>query len=297
VPTISVDNSTLELIGNTPLIDISFLSPNKYVKIFAKLESQNPSGSYKDRIALAMIEKAEKEKKIKKGDIIIEPTSGNTGISLAMISKIKRYKFIAVMPESMSEERKNIIKSFGGELVLVKSEAEAIEKAGRIAKEKNYFMPNQFENLANVEAAEAMAKEINNQIDNIDVFIAGMGTGGTITGASRILKEKNNKTKIIGFYSNEDIQGTINIEKFKPRILDLSLVNRLVKENKNRAVKNMKLLWENGVFVGMSSGAALGLALNEARRLKTGNIVIMFTDSGNRYLSLIKEKEIKRGAD
>jgi cysteine synthase len=282
-------HSILSLIGNTPLIDISELSSNPQVKIFAKFEALNPSGSYKDRIALSMIKKAEEEGKLHKGMAIIEPTSGNTGIALAMISAIKGYKFIAVMSRSMSKERRKMIEAFGGKLILIEgSESEAIKLAVRLAKEKNYFILNQFENPVNIKTSyNILANEILSQINSIDVFIAGIGTGGTIVGMSKKLKKINSKTKIIGFYSkNEKVQGTLNIQKFKPKILDLKNVDKVISVNEKKAIKKMKALWKKGFFVGISSGAALDIALVEAKKIKKGKIVLMFQDSGNRYLNI-----------
>jgi len=291
MPNISVSNTfDLKLIGNTPLIDISHLSPNQDVKILAKLEGANPSGSCKDRIALAMIEKAEKEGMLCKRATIMEPTSGNTGIGLAMVCAAKGYKFIAVMPKFMSEERRKMIKAFGGKLILVDDgEVETIKIAKKLAKEKGYFMPNQFENSANIEISyNQIAQEILSQTKKIDMFITGIGTGGTITGISKKLKEKNPGTRIVGFYSqNERIQGTINIEKFRPKILDLGNVDELISSDEKEAIKTMKWLWKKGLFVGMSSGAAMAVALEKAKKMKKGNIVIIFADSGNRYLSLV----------
>lgn len=286
--------SLLDSIGNTPLIDVSFFSPNPAVKIFAKLESANPSGSIKDRIAIAMIEKAEKEGKLKEGATIIEPTSGNTGISLAMVAAVKGYKFIAVMPKSMSKERRKMIKAFGGKLILVdEGESETIKTAEKLAKEKGYFMPNQFENEANVEVYyNIFSKEILSQISKISIFIAGIGTGGTLTGTSKRLKEISKKIKVIAFYSlDEKVQGTVNIEQFKPKILDLSNTDNLVPADEKLAIKTMEKLWENNIFVGMSSAAAMNIALEESKKMKEGNIVIIFADSGDRYLSLFKEKQ------
>lgn len=259
----------------------------------------NPSGSYKDRVALAMIRKAEKEGRIRKGDTIMEPTSGNTGIALAMISAVRGYKFIAVMPESMSTERKQMISAFGGELILVDTEANALKKAEHIAEEKNYFMPNQFENLANVDVSyNILAEEIISQAEKFDVFISGIGTGGTITGASRKFKEINPDIKTIAFYSKEEkIQGTIDLRTFKPGILETSNINEIVPEDDEKAMGTMKMLWKNGIFVGMSSGAALNVALREADKMKEGKIVVMFTDSGNRYLSMIKKNKKEENND
>jgi cysteine synthase len=295
LPFIPAVSSTLQKIGNTPLIDVSFLSPNKNVKIFAKLESVNPSGSIKDRVALAMIDDAEKTGKLKKGSTIIEPTSGNTGISLAMVAKEKGYRFTAVMPNSMSIERRELIKSFGGELILLDAdEPGVIREAERLAKEKEYFMPNQFENPKNPEVHyNALANEILSQIKNIDIFIAGIGTGGTITGTTKKLKEANPKTKAIAFYSNEDVQGTININKLKPKVMNLREVDEVILMNKEDSIETMKLLWANSIYVGMSSGATANIAQRKAKELKEGNIVVIFADSGNRYQSLFKETNKK----
>ncbi len=194
-------NGVLELIGKTPILKLNNLIDENSADVYVKLEKYNPGGSIKDRAALGMIEKAEKEGLLKEGSIIVEPTSGNTGIALAMIGRLKGYKVIIVMPDSMSKERRDLIKAYGAELILTDG-AEgmngAIEKAKELAKQDNYFMPQQFENLANPEKHyETTAEEIYSEINDLDVFVAGVGTGGTITGVGRKLKENIKGIKII----------------------------------------------------------------------------------------------------
>lgn len=289
--------SILNTIGNTPLVDISYFSSNPDVQIFAKVESFNPSGSCKDRVALAMVEKAERYNELKKGAKIIEPTSGNTGISLAFVSAVKGYEFTAVMPRAMSPERKQMIEAFGGKVILADGDEREIIKYATELSKKGYFMPNQFENYTNVEVAyEKLGKEIVEQLKNIDVFVAGIGTGGTITGVGKKLKEINLNTKIVGFYSpDEKVQGTINIKKFKPKILNLNIIDDLISVEEDTSITMMKKLWQKGLFVGMSSGATLNIAVEESKKMKQGKIVVMFADSGNRYLSVerdsVKNKE------
>lgn len=294
LPNIFVNYSSVtSLIGNTPILDISYFSSNPRVKIFAKMENVNPSGSYKDRIALSMIEGAEKEGILKKEIKIIEPTSGNTGIALSLISTMKGYDFTAVMPSSMSEERRKMIKAFGGNLILKKgTESKIIKYTKKLAKEKSYYMPDQFENKNNLKAAYQLGKEISLQIKPIDKFIAGIGTGGTISGVGKKLKEVNKKIEIIGFYSpDEKIQGTINLGNFLPKNLKKKFVDKIYPVEEKIALKNMKNLWRNGIFVGLSSGAALEIAIKESKKMKKGNIIMVFADSGNRYLSLVRNKK------
>ncbi|MFH1522174.1 MAG: cysteine synthase family protein [archaeon] len=278
----------MNTIGNTPLVNISYFSSNPDVQIFAKLESFNPSGSCKDRVALAMVEKAEKYNELKKGAKIIEPTSGNTGIALAFVSAVKGYEFTAVMPKSMSPERKQMIEAFGGKVILADGGESEIIKCATELSEKGYFMPNQFENYANVEVAyKKLGKEIVEQVKDIDIFVAGIGTGGTITGVGKKLKEVNPNTRVIGFYSpDEKVQGTINVKNFKPKILNIDIIDDLIPAEETTSITMMKKLWQKGLFVGMSSGATLNIAVEESKKMKCGKIVVMFADSGNRYLSI-----------
>jgi cysteine synthase B len=289
----------LDTIGNTPLVKIQKLNPNPKVNIFAKLEGFNPTGSVKDRIALYMIKAAEKEGILNKGKTIIEPTSGNTGISLAMISAIKGYKVKIVMPKTMSIERRKMLEFFGAELILVE-EKEWRDGAIRVTKSlvkenKNLVLLNQYENEANVRAHyETTGKEIIEQMGGkkIDVLVAGVGTGGTITGVRKRLKEKYPNLKIVGVFPRPKtkIQGLKSIEEgYIPPILDLKIIDeKTIVEDKEAFEMTKKLAREEGIFVGLSSGAALFAALKIAKRLNSGNIVVIFPDRGERYLSVLK---------
>jgi cysteine synthase B len=289
----------LDTIGNTPLVKIQKLNPNPKVNIFAKLEGFNPTGSVKDRIALYMIKAAEKKGILNKEKTIIEPTSGNTGISLAMIGAIKGYKVKIVMPKTMSIERRKMIEFFGAELILVK-EKEWRDGAIRftkslVKKNKNLVLLNQYENEANVRAHyETTGKEIIEQMGDkkIDVFVAGIGTGGTITGVGRRLKEKYPDIKIVGVFPRPKtkIQGLKSIEEgYIPPILDLKIIDeKIIVKDKDAFEMTKKLAKEEGIFVGLSSGAALFAALKIAKRLNSGNIVVIFPDRGEKYLSLLK---------
>ena len=288
----------LNIIGNTPLVRIEKLNPNPKVNIFAKLEGFNPTGSVKDRIALSMIEKAEKEGILTKGKTIIEPTSGNTGIGLAMVAAFKGYKLKIVMPETMSIERRQMIKALGGELILVKKEEwrdGAIKFTKNLIKNnKDFVMLNQYENTANVKAHyEGTAPEIINDIKGkIDIFVAGIGTGGTITGAGKRLKENYPNIKIIGVLPKPEgnIQGLKSIEEgYIPPILDLNIIDeKFIIEDENAFLMTKKLAQEEGIFVGPSSGAAMYAALKVAEKLKQGNVVVIFPDRGEKYLSVLK---------
>jgi len=292
----------LETIGNTPLVKIERLNPNPKVNIFAKLEGQNPSGSVKDRIALAMVEKAEKESILTKEKTIIEPTSGNTGISLAMVGAIKGYKVKLVMPETMSIERRKIIRAFGAELILVK-ESEWRDGAIRFVKEsvrqnKNLVMLNQYENEANVAAHyQTTGKEILEQIEGrkIDVFIAGIGTGGTIMGVGRRLREKYNDIKIIGVEPRQKtkIEGLRSTEAYLPKILNFKEINqKAIIEDRDAFLTTRKIIEKEGIFAGISSGAVLFVALQKAKEMNSGNIVVIFPDRGEKYLSTMLFEDI-----
>jgi cysteine synthase B len=289
----------LDTIGNTPLVRIQKLNPNPKVNIFAKLEGFNPTGSVKDRIALYMIKEAEKEGLLNKEKTIIEPTSGNTGISLAMIGAIKGYKVKIVMPETMSIERRKILEFFGAELILVE-EKEWRDGAIRfikslVKKDKNLVLLNQYENEANVRAHyETTGKEIIEQMGGkkIDVLVAGVGTGGTITGVGKRLKEKYPDVKIVGVFPRPKtkIQGLRSIEEgYIPPILDLKIIDeKIIVKDEDAFEMTKKLAQKEGIFTGLSSGAALFAALKIAKRLNSGNIVVIFPDRGEKYLSLLK---------
>jgi cysteine synthase B len=288
--------SVLKFIGNTPLIKIKKLNPNPGVNIFAKMEGFNPTGSIKDRIALAMVEKAEKQGVLTKDKTIIEPTSGNTGIALAMVASIKGYDIKIVMPESMSNERRQMIKALGAELILIKPDEwrDAAIKFTKemIEKDENLIMLNQFENDANPEIHyETTGKEILEQMNGqkIDYFVAGLGTGGTITGVAKRLKEKHPEIKIVGVQPKlgSKIEGLKSLkEGYIPPVLDLKIINEITDVNEKEAFESVKeLAQKEGVFVGPSSGAAMFISSQIAQRMNSGNIVTIFPDRGEKYLS------------
>lgn len=295
-------NGVLELIGKTPILKLNNLVDENSADVYVKLEKYNPGGSIKDRAALGMIEKAEKEGLLKDGSIIVEPTSGNTGIALAMIGRLKGYKVIIVMPDSMSKERRDLIKAYGAELILTDG-AEgmngAIEKAKELAKQDNYFMPQQFENLANPEKHyETTAEEIYSEINDLDVFIAGVGTGGTITGVGRKLKEKIKGIKIVavepikspvlsgGKAGAHNIQGLGS--GFIPGIYNPECIDEVKKVSDEEAFRLIKeIAVKEGILLGISSGAAIFAALEEAKKLGKGKkVLVIAPDGGEKYISM-----------
>ena len=286
----------LHCIGNTPLASIDGLNPNPRVKLLAKLEGNNPGGSVKDRIALYMIEAAEKEGKLTRDKMILEATSGNTGIGLAMVAAAKRYRVKLTMPACVSLERRKVLEAFGAELLLSPSEEGtdgAIRLAHMIHSEDpdRYFMPNQFDNQANVLAHyETTGKEIIEQTDGkITHFVAGMGTTGTLMGVGKRLKEFNKDIKIIGVEPilGHRIQGLKNMtECIVPKIFDPSVLDERQIVNDEEAFDATRMLAvKEGIFVGMSSGAAMHVALRKSSGLKEGLIVVILPDRGDRYLS------------
>jgi cysteine synthase A len=296
----------LDLIGKTPLVEITNIEKKLSLdaKIFAKLEYFNPSGSVKDRIAKAMIEDAEHKGLLKKGSVIIEPTSGNTGIGLAAIGAAKGYRVILTMPETMSVERRNILKAYGAEVVLTegaKGMKGAIQKAEDLAHEiPGAFIPGQFVNPANPAIHKATTgPEIWNDTDgDVDVFIAGVGTGGTLTGVGEYLKEKNPSVRIIAVEPedspvlSEGKSGAHKIQGigagFVPDVLNTRIFDEVLKISNQDAFETSKLLAKNeGISVGISSGAALYAAITVAKRQenKNKNIVALLPDSGDRYYS------------
>ncbi len=295
-------NSTLELIGNTPILKLNNLVSKDSAEVYVKLEKYNLGGSVKDRAALGMIEKAEKEGLLKEGSIIVEPTSGNTGIALAMIGRLKGYKVIIIMPDSMSKERRDLIKAYGAELILTDA-AEgmngAIEKAKELCENDNYFMPNQFENMANMEKHYyTTAEEIISDISDLDVFVAGVGTGGTVTGVGKKLKEKINSIKIIaiepkkspvlsgGIAAAHKIQGLGS--GFIPEIYNPEIIDEVIKVSDEDAYRVTKLVAEEeGILLGISSGAAIYVAMGMAKKLdKNKKILVMAPDGGEKYISM-----------
>ena len=295
-------NSIYETIGNTPIIKLNNLREENSADIFVKVESFNPSASIKDRAALYMIKGAEDKGLLKQGDTIIEPTSGNTGIGLAMIGASKGYRVILVMPETMSLERRKILKAYGAELILTDGKdgiSGSVDKAKKLAKENGYFMPNQFSNEDNAKAHyETTACEIIRDTEkNLDAFIAGVGTGGTVSGTGKKLKEAIENIYIVAVEPAESqvlsgqspsphkIQGIG--ANFVPSVFDRDAIDEIVKVESEEAFKYARLLGEKeGILCGISSGANLAAAMIIARRLGKGKRVLtVLPDTGERYLS------------
>lgn len=293
-----------EIVGNTPLLRLKNSEKND-VHIFAKLEYFNPAGSVKDRTAMFMIDDAEKRGILKKDTVIIEPTSGNTGIGLAAIGAARGYKVILTMPETMSVERRKLIAAYGAEIVLTdgsKGMQGAIDKAEELKKKLNGVILGQFTNTANVKAHfETTGPEIWNDTDGkVDIFVAGVGTGGTLTGAGRFLKSKNKDIKVIAVEPetspvlSEGRSGAHAIQGigagFIPEILDTTVYDEVVTVGNEEAVNTAKdIVKREGIFVGISSGAALAAAIKVAGRKENAgkNIVVLFPDGGDRYLSVV----------
>ncbi len=283
----------LELIGNTPIVKINKLNPNPNVTIYGKIEGVNPSGSIKDRVAKYMIEKAEESGELNKDKIILEATSGNTGIGLALISAIKGYKCLIVMPESMSIERRKILRAFGADILLTSAEEKmpgAIKKAEELAKDPKYFATRQFANPNNVLTHyETTGPEILSQVGKVDVFVAGIGTSGTVIGVGKRLKEANPNVKIIGVEPpiNSKIQGLKCLEEgYVPPIYDASvLTEKAVIKDEDAFRTARELAKKEGIFVGISSGVAMFEAMRQASIMDGGIIVTIFPDSGDKYLS------------
>jgi cysteine synthase B len=286
----------LRCIGNTQIASIENINPNPGVKLFAKLEGNNPSGSVKDRIALSMIETAERNGDLTRDKIILEATSGNTGIGLAMVSSAKHYRVKLTMPACVSIERRRILEAFGAELILSPSEEGtdgAIRLANKILSEDpdRYFMPNQFDNEANVTVHyETTGKEVIEQTNGkISHFIAGMGTTGTLMGTGKRLKEYNKDIQIIGVEPvlGHRIQGLKNMsECIAPKIFNPQKLDERILVNDDEAFDTTRMLAvKEGIFSGMSSGAAMHVALRKSSELKEGVIVVIFPDRGDRYLS------------
>jgi cysteine synthase B len=288
--------SVIDSIGNTPLVELKNLNSTHKVRLMAKLEGSNPGGSVKDRPALYMIKKAIKSGELVPGKTILEPTSGNTGIALAMIGAALGYKVRLAMPECVSVERRRTIEAFGAEIELTpgkRSTDGAIMRAHKILEENpdQYFMPNQFDNENNVVAHyETTGPEIFKQTKGeVDVFVAGMGTTGTLMGVSKYLRKRKPSVKIIGVEptENHSIQGLKNLhESIVPRIFKSSALDDEVTVTDDEAFETTRLLaTKEGLFVGMSSGAAVAGALKVAKGMKSGTVVVLLPDRGDRYLS------------
>ncbi len=306
--------SAYELIGKTPLLELTNIEEKFELKakLLAKLESFNPAGSVKDRVAIKMVEDAEKSGKLKKGSVIIEPTSGNTGIGLAMVAAAKGYKLVIVMPDTMSVERRQLISAYGAELVLTDGALGmqgAIDKAEELSAEiEGSFVAGQFVNPSNPQAHYiTTGPEIYEDTDgNVDIFVAGVGTGGTITGTGEYLKEKNKDIKIIAVepenspFLSKGVAGKHGLQGigagFVPEVLNTEIYDEIVTVNENEAYSASRILGKTeGVLAGISSGAALFVAIEKAKleENKGKTIVVLLPDTGDRYLStdLFKEGE------
>ncbi|MFK4565688.1 cysteine synthase A [Enterococcus sp. UD-01] len=298
-------NSVTELIGRTPIVKLANLAPDNAADVYVKLEFFNPGGSVKDRIALSMVEAAEKAGKLKTGDTIVEPTSGNTGIGLAMVGAAKGYRVVIIMPDTMSIERRKLMQAYGAELLLTPG-AEgmkgAIAKATELAEQDGYFMPMQFENPANAQIHEkTTAKEIQDVFaaSGLDAFVAGVGTGGTITGVGKELKRVYPNISIVAVEPTESpvleggnpgphkIQGIG--AGFIPKVLDTTIYEKVIAVPSEDAIETArKLGTQEGILAGISAGAAVSAALKVAADLGPGKKVLAIVpDNGERYLSTV----------
>lgn len=295
-------NNVLELIGNTPVLKLNNFNLENAAEVFVKLEKYNPGGSVKDRAALGMIEAAERDGLLKEGSVIVEPTSGNTGIALAMIGKLKGYKVIIVMPDTMSKERRDLITAYGAELVLtegIKGMKGAIEKAEEMVEKHGYFMAQQFENFANsLKHYETTANEIYEDIKDLDVFVAGVGTGGTVSGIAKRLKELNPNVKVVavepksspvisgGNPGAHKIQGIG--AGFIPGIYEGKYVDEVMTVDDNDAIRTaVEFAEKESVLIGISSGAAVYAAMEIAKTIGAGKKVIAIApDGGEKYISM-----------
>ena len=282
-------------IGNTPLVELRRMSPNPGVQIYAKLEGQNPTGSIKDRIAKAMIERAERDGLLSPDKTILEPTSGNTGISLAMIGRVRGYRVLCVMPESVSPERTQLLRAYGAEIVYsegIKGTNGSIEVAKQMVAEapQRFFMPYQYGNACNPDAHyQTTGPEIVRDLPDLTAFVAGLGTGGTLTGTGRYLKEYNPAIQIVAAvpHPGDLVQGLRSLEDgFIPPVLDESILDaRIVVDSRTSFAATKELMEKEGIFAGISSGAIIRTAQRLAGRSETGKIVVILPDGGWKYLS------------
>lgn len=281
----------LDLVGNTPLLKIR-------ENVFAKLEAVNPSGSIKDRMALYMLEVAEKNKEIKPGCEIIEATSGNTGISFAMIAALKGYKSTAIMAETMSDERKQMMQMYGAKIILTPTMQDAVTKLEEYTNKDNVWLPRQFDNQANVDChRRTTGKEILQQLDEIGAFVAGVGTGGTLMGVAEALRKQFPNIKVVAVEPTESAVlsgGKVGLHKiqgigpgFVPKIVDMNKIDEIAKVKSDDAIEmTRRLARENGLFVGISSGANVLASLQIAKEMPNENIVTVLPDRADRYLSV-----------
>ncbi|MCA0170823.1 MULTISPECIES: cysteine synthase A [Bacillaceae] len=296
-----VANSITDLIGQTPIVKLNRITDEDHAEVYLKLEFMNPGSSVKDRIALAMIEAAEEKGELKPGDTFVEPTSGNTGIGLAMVAAAKGYQAVLVMPDTMSMERRNLLKAYGAKLVLTPGSegmGGAIRKSEELAKEHGYFMPQQFKNEANPEVhRRTTGQEIVEQMDQLDGFVAGIGTGGTITGAGEVLKKHFPSVKLYAVEPTDSpilsggkpgphkIQGIG--AGFVPAVLNTDVYDEVIQVQNEQAFEwARKAAREEGILGGISSGAAIFAALEVAKKLGKGKKVLaVIPSNGERYLS------------
>lgn len=286
--------SLLDLVGSTPLVELTRLSPKPTVRLYAKLEGQNPTGSIKDRIAKAMIEAAEAAGELEPGRALLEPTSGNTGISLALVAKLKGYPLTCVMPENATEERRRLLRLYGAEIVLSpggEGSNGAVRRAIELAEaEPRYFMPFQYANEANPRAHyDGTGSEIADALDRVDVLVAGLGTGGTLMGTGERLRERFPDVVVAAAepLPGDPVMGLRSLEDgYVPPILDVSRLDRKVLVSNEESVAAVRALLDaEGVFGGVSSGAVVHVAQRLARELDEGVVVAVLADAGWKYLS------------
>jgi cysteine synthase B len=284
----------LEVIGNTPLVELPALSPSPRVRLYAKLEGANPTGSVKDRIARQMVLEAERDGRLAPGGTILEPTSGNTGIGLAMIARVRGYRFVAVMPENVSRERRQALEAFGAQIIETpgaEGSNGAVRRAQALAaSDPSLALLYQYGNPANPRAHyETTAPEILRDLPEVDVFVAGLGTGGTLTGCGRRLKEHNPSIRVVAAepLQGEGVQGLRSLEDgFIPPVFDRSVLDAKILVHAGDALRAMRALMDReGIFAGPSGGAALHVALRVAGSVERANIVVLLADGGWKYLS------------
>lgn len=284
----------LATIGNTPMVELRHLAPHDGIRLYAKLEGANPTGSVKDRIALAMVRNARDSGALQPGQTILEPTSGNTGISLALVGRLLGHPVRVVMPDNTTPEREQLLRLYGAEIVHSPGEEGsngAVRMAQRLAAEDpSLFMPYQYGNDANPGAHEATTgPEILAQVPDVDLFVAGLGTGGTLTGVGRFLKRSKPGVRIVAAepLPGERVQGLRSLDEgFVPPVLDASVLDdKLLVANRDAVIGVRRLLDEEGIFAGLSSGAAVAVAVREAREMERGSVVVLLADGGWKYLS------------
>lgn len=290
-----VHKDILDAIGNTPLVRLRRSSPKAGVDIYAKLEGHNPTGSLKDRIALYMINAAEESGELTPDKTILEATSGNTGISLAMVARVRGYSLLSVLPDFVTPEREQLLRAFGAEVVYAKgarSTNNAIYMAQRMLQEEpdRYYMPDQYGNEANPRAHyETTAVEILRDLPQVDAFVAGLGTGGTLTGVGRRLKEHNPDVKVVAAVPcpGDPVQGLRSLEEgFLPSVLDESVLDdRILARSRPAFAATKELMEKEGIFAGISSGAVMLAAQQVVERMERGNVVVLLADGGWKYLS------------